>query len=236
MQVSKRIRYFLGHLSCSILVGLLLVALVFLVWYPAPMAHAEGVATIFLMLLAIDVTLGPLLSLLVYKEGKSTLKIDLSIIVLIQVMALSYGVYAIAQSRPAWIVQNGWLFEAVPAAAVDIKDQAKAEAMYQSNSFFGPKWVAVDEAKNLNNSLAAPQLMPSTYADLSLAKTRLNQHALALVDLTQFNPKQDVDRVLQEYPGAMSWIPLRTTGLGLVVLLDKEYKVIDVVNLRPWQE
>lgn len=236
MLISKRIRYFLGHFACSIGVGLLLVGLVFLVWYPAPLASAAGVAAIFLMLLAIDVTLGPLLSLLVYKEDKKTLKMDLSVIVLIQVMALSYGVYAIAQSRPAWVVQSGWLFEVVPANAVDVEDQAKAETIYQSNSFFGPKWVAVNDAKNPNNSLAAPQLMPSTYADLSLAKTRLNQHALALVDLTQFNPKQDVDRVLQEYPGAMSWIPLRTTGLGLVVLLDKEYKVIDVVNLRPWQE
>ena len=236
MMISKKFRYFLGHLACSIMVGLFLVGMVFFVWYPAPLAHAEGVTAIFLMLLAIDVTLGPLLSLLVYKEGKKTLKIDLSVIVLIQVMALSYGVYAIAQSRPAWVVQSGWLFEVVPANAVDVEDQAKAEAMYQSNSFFGPKWVAVNDAKNPNNSLAAPQLMPSTYADLSLAKTRLNQHALALVDLTQFNPKQDVDRILQEYPGAMSWIPLRTTGLGLVVLLDKEYKVIDVVNLRPWQE
>jgi len=181
--------------------------------------------------LAIDVTLGPLLSLLVYKEGKKTLKMDLSI--LIQFMALSYGVYAITQSRPAWIVQIGWVFEVVPANAVDGKDQIKAESQYQSNSFTGLKWAVV---KNPNNSLAAPQLMPSMYADLSLAMTRLHQHALALDDLTKFNPKQDVERILQEYPGAMSWMPLRTTGLGLVVLLDKEYKVIDVINLRPWQE
>jgi len=236
MLVSKRIRYFLGHLTCSILLGLLLLALVFLVWYPAPLAHAEGVTAIFLMLLAIDVTLGPLLSLLVYKEGKKTLKMDLSIIILIQVMALNYGVYAVTQSRPAWIVQSGWLFEVVPANVVNVKDQVKAESQYQFNSFLGPQWVAVNDAKNSNNSLAAPQLMPSTYADLSLAKTRMNQHALALDNLTQFNPKQDVEKILQEYPGAMSWIPLRTTGLGLVVLLDKEYKVIDVVNLRPWQE
>lgn len=237
MLASKRIRYFLGHLTCSIFFGFLLVALVFLVWYPAPLAYAEGVTVIFLMLLAIDVTLGPLLSLLVYKEGKKTLKMDLSIIILIQFMALSYGVYAITQSRPAWIVQTGWVFEVVPANAVDGKDQIKAESQYQSNSFMGLKWVAVNDAKNPNNSFAVPQLMPSTYADLSLARTRLHQHALALDDLTQFNPKQDVERILQEYPEANSWMPLRTTGLGLVVLLNKEQgKVIGVVNLRPWDE
>jgi len=64
--------------------GIVLVGLVFLVWYLIPLASAEGVTTIFLMLLAIHVILGLLLSLQVYKEGKK-LRIDLSIIVLIQV-------------------------------------------------------------------------------------------------------------------------------------------------------
>ena len=59
------------------------------------------------MLLAIDVIVGPLLSLLVYKEGKKTLKMDLSIIVLVQILAMSYGVYVIAQSRPGLDCTSG---------------------------------------------------------------------------------------------------------------------------------
>ncbi len=46
MLASKRIRYFLEHLTCSVF-WLLLVALVLLVWYPTPLAHAEGVTVIF---------------------------------------------------------------------------------------------------------------------------------------------------------------------------------------------
>ena len=118
MTVSKRIKYFLGHLGCSVLVATLLMGLVFLVWYPSPLAHAEGVTKIFLMLLAIDVALGPLLSLLVYKEGKKTLKMDLAIIVLVQILALGYGFHSIAQSRPVWIVQNAEIFQLVRANAV----------------------------------------------------------------------------------------------------------------------
>ncbi len=61
------------------------------------------------MILVVDVIVEPLFSLLVYQEGKKTLQIDLSIIILVQAMALSYGVYTIAQPRPGWIVQSGWL-------------------------------------------------------------------------------------------------------------------------------
>mgnify|MGYP003584235502 CR=1 FL=1 len=236
MFFSKRVRYFLMHFASSILVAIVLIALVFFVWYPAPLASAEGVMTIFLMLVVIDVIVGPLLSLLVDKEGKKTLKMDLSIIVLIQVLATGYGVYAIAQSRPAWIVQAGWLFEVIPANVVDTKDQKQADPDYNNNGWLQPQWVAVDDAKNLNNSLTAPQLMPSTYNDLSYAGQRLKQYAEPLSSLKQFNKASDFERVLKDYPTAQYWMPLRTTGVGLTVLLDSDYKIIKVVNLRPWQE
>lgn len=54
---------------------------------------------------------------------------DLSIIILIRFMALSYNVYAMTHFRPAWSVQTGWVFEVVPANAVDGKDQIKAESV-----------------------------------------------------------------------------------------------------------
>jgi hypothetical protein len=197
---------------------------------------AEGVTTIFIMLLAIDVIVGPLLSLLVYKEGKKTLKMDLSIIVLVQILAMSYGVYVIAQSRPAWIVQAGWLFEVVPASAIDVDDQEQANQSYKNNSWLQPEWIAVDDAKNPQNTLAAPQLMPTTYNDLSYAQQRLKQYAQPLESLRQFNEPKAIEKILDAYPMAQSWMPLRTTGIGLTVLLDQDYKVIKVVDLRPWQE
>lgn len=231
---SKRIRYFLLHLACSVILGLILVALVFLVWYPAPLASAEGVTTIFLMLLTIDVIVGPLLSLLVYKEGKNTLKMDLSVIVIVQILALSYGVYAIAQSRPAWIVQSGWLFEVVPANAIDSDDQKKAQQPYNHNSLLKPQWVAVDDQKNPKNMLAAPQLMPTTFTNVSDAELRFKQHAQLLPALEQFNDKEMIENVLKSYSNAHYWMPLRTSGIGLTILLDKNYNVIDIVDLRPW--
>ena len=86
--MSKRLKFFLSHLVLSCLLALVVVGLVFFIWYPAPLAKAVGVTQIFLMMLMIDVIIGPVLGLLVYKDGKKTLKLDLSVIILIQIAAL----------------------------------------------------------------------------------------------------------------------------------------------------
>ncbi len=97
----------------SIASTFIVIGLVFFIWYPSPLATAVGVTHIFLMMLVIDVILGPLLGLLVYKEGKKTLKFDLSVIILIQISALCYGVFSIEQGRPAWLVYSVDRFELV---------------------------------------------------------------------------------------------------------------------------
>ena len=77
-----KIKYFLSHLIVSLLIACCCLILVFYVWHPVPLAKAIGVTHIFLMMLIIDVILGPLLTLLVAKQGKKTLKFDLSVIIL----------------------------------------------------------------------------------------------------------------------------------------------------------
>lgn len=236
MTLSKRIRYFLGHFSCSMGVGLILLALVFLVWYPAPLAKAEGVTHIFLMLLAIDVTLGPVLSLLVYKEGKKTLKMDLTVVILIQLCAMFYGLYSIAQSRPVWIVQNGNIFQMVRANAILPEDQKDAKLEYRSNSWMGPKWVAVNQQLSQYQRYAEQTLVPNVYTALSDAKQRIKKNAQQLDVLNTFNDSAHVQQILTQYPTATAWMPLRTTGLSLVVLLDQQQNIVATVDLRPWQE
>ena len=83
--MSKRLKFFLSHLSISLMIALCVVGLVFFIWYPTPLATAVGVTQIFLMMLAIDVTVGPILGFIVYKEGKKTLKMDLTVIILLSI-------------------------------------------------------------------------------------------------------------------------------------------------------
>lgn len=237
MFISKRLRFFIGHLSCSILIALSMVILVFFIWYPTPLAFAEGVTHVLIMLLLIDIVVGPLLALIIYRENKRTLKMDLGIIIFVQILAMCYGIYSIAQSRPVWIVQNGSIFQLVRANSILPEDQKLAKKEYSRNGWGKPQWVAVDQSHSQYERYAEQTLVPNLYTELSAAGFRIRQNAQSLETLISFNNDVEIKKYLKLYPNADAWMPLRTTGLDLVVLLEKQKgEVISVVNLRPWQE
>lgn len=234
--MSKRIRYFFGHLSASFCFAIILTLVVFFIWYPTPLASAEGVIYIFYMILFVDIIIGPLLGLLIYKEGKKNLKNDLLIIIILQLVAVFYGVYSIAQSRPVWIAQNGAIFQLVRANAILPEDQDKASTEFRYNHWWKPNWVAVNQRHPQYEFYAEPTLVPNLYEDLSHAMPRISRYAQPISRLALFNSQHQINEKLKKYPQVSSWMPLRTTGSDLVVLFDKKMQIINVVDLRPWSE
>ena len=244
--MSKRLKFFLGHLSISFFIALLVVSLVFFIWYPSPLANAVGVTHIFLMLLVIDVILGPLLGLLVYKEGKKTLKFDLSVIILIQIAALCYGVFSIEQGRPAWLVYNVDRFELVRKNELVDTNIQQAQPQFQKPSWFKPQYVATEFAKDTqqrNDEMFAEVFSgisiaqrPERYVELTQAKNQIQQRAQNLELLKQFNDQQSVQKILAKYPQATGFIPLKANAVDMTVLINKEKgEVVKIVDLRPWK-
>ncbi len=243
--MTKRIKFFVGHLSVSAFIALIMVSVVFFCWYPAPLAKAIGVTKIFLMLIAIDVIVGPLFTLLVYKEGKKTLKMDLMVIVLIQILAFLYGIHNIIEGRPAWIVQKDDRFELIRNNDVirENIDQVKPE--YQKSSWFKPQFVYIDYGTtdierhqkmmdDLSHGIVA-SYNPKRYSDMKYAKVNIQKKMQKNDKLLVFNHKISVKRVLKKYPQAVGWMPLSTNNIDMVVLLDKEGQVVKIVDLRPWK-
>ena len=244
--MSKRLKFFFSHLSISFLIALLVIGLVFFVWYPAPLAKAVGVTNIFLMMLAIDVIVGPILGWLVYQEGKKTLKFDLSVIILIQIAALCYGVFSIEQGRPAWLVYNVDRFELVRKNELVDTNIQQAQPQFQQPSWFKPQYVATEFAKDIqqrNDEMFAEVLggisiaqRPERYVELTQAKTQIQQRAQNLELLKQFNDQQSVQKILAKYPKADAWLPLKATAVDMTVLINKEKgEVVKIVDLRPWK-
>lgn len=244
--MSKRLKFFLNHLLISFLIALLVIGLVFFIWYPSPLASAVGVTHIFLMLLVIDVILGPLLGLLVYKEGKKTLKFDLSVIILIQIAALCYGVFSIEQGRPAWLVFHVDRFELVRKNDLILENIDQAQSQFQHVSWSKPQFVAVKSAVSTQQhqndiftevlgSISLAQ-QPERYVELTKAKAQIQKRGLPLKELEQYNPKAEVEKTLAKYPNADVWLPLKTTAVDMVVLVNKESaSIIKIVDLRPWE-
>ena len=242
--MSKRLKFFLGHLFISLLIALLVVGLVFFIWYPSPLATAVGVTQIFLMILVIDVIVGPILGLLVYKEGKKSLKFDLTVIILLQLSALFYGIYSIEQGRPAWIVFNVDRFELIRKNEIVDQNVNRAQPQFQQPSWFKPQFVATEFAKNIqqrNDDMFAEVLSgisiaqrPERYVDFIQAKEQIQQRAQKLELLQQYNNKTDVEKILAKYPQATAFLPLKASAVDMTILMDQNSNVIKIVDLRPW--
>lgn len=117
---SGKLQAFLIHLGSSAAIVGAIAALMLFIWYPQPWFEHDGGWTVFRLILLVDVVLGPLLTLIVYRRGKAELRRDLGIIVAIQLGALAFGVTTMLQHRPVFLV-------------------------YAENNFFAVTWKEVRE-------------------------------------------------------------------------------------------
>ncbi len=140
----SRGRAFLSHLGLSATVVGVVCALIFFVWYPYPYFHAMGGWNVLRVLIGVDLVLGPLLTLIVFKPGKWGLKFDLAFIAFVQLAALVYGLTAIYRERPSFTVFAVDRFIVVAERDVNPQDLAAAReaGRVADKPFRGPLLVA----------------------------------------------------------------------------------------------
>jgi hypothetical protein len=112
------------HLAISALVVGAFLALVISVWYPPPLLQGAGGMRLVLIVAAVDLVAGPLITLLIYKKGKPGLAFDLTVIALLQASALAYGLHTTWVSRPAYLVLSPYRATLVAANELYPADQA----------------------------------------------------------------------------------------------------------------
>jgi len=111
----SRFKAFLIHFSISLFVFFILLYFILIQWYPSPLFENDGGWRVIRIIVGIDLVLGPLLTLIVFKPGKPGLKFDLSMIALLQTLALSWGVWTTYNERPAAVIYTIDHFTPVPA-------------------------------------------------------------------------------------------------------------------------
>lgn len=242
-----KLKAFSWHLLASLIIAFISLLIVFFVWYPQPLYQATGVIKIFSIMLGIDIILGPLLTFMVYKPNKKTLKFDLTVIVLLQLAAFTYGFYHVYDGRPAWIVYNVDRFDLVKNNEIDSRKLKNALPEYQKVSNSGPKYIAAviptDDREVSQQILfdeisygVAPSQRPELYQPLNKVNALLVAKSKPIDELYNYNDKAEVDKILSQHPTVNSYLPLKASALDMVVLLDKKEseKVVGIVDLRPW--
>lgn len=112
-------------------------------WYPDQLFELMKAAPIFIIFAVTDITVGPLLTFVIYRKNKRGLKKDLTVIALIQIAAFCIGIRTLAEARPIWIVYSYGVLEIV--SAKDMLAEEKKETLPAStytSSWLGPKLVS----------------------------------------------------------------------------------------------
>lgn len=104
--LKHRLRASVIHLTISLAIASLAALLVFGWWYPYPYRDLSGGRELFTLVVAVDVVLGPLITLVIFNAAKTRrhLLMDFSVIGLLQVAALTYGLWTVFVARPVHLV------------------------------------------------------------------------------------------------------------------------------------
>lgn len=249
--VKIRIKATAVHLAISGLVAGTAMAVIFLVWYPGALAGAQGVDRLILIMIGVDVVLGPIMTLIVYVPGKKGLWFDLMVIAAVQTAALLYGMGTIFGGRPAYVVFNVDRFDVVAVQEVDEASLEKAMAAGQPGiSWFGPHWTAArmpsDPDKQFDitmNAMAGgadlPQL-PELFVPLKRDREQMLRRLRPLDELRKINELDDAAwaKRLADWGGRpeaeLGYLPMNANAREGAVILDADTaEIIDVVLLTP---
>lgn len=92
------------HFLISLTAFLLLLSIILFLWYPGILFSVGGGWAGLQIVFGVDLILGPLLTLVVFKSGKQGLKFDLSCIAIFQVACMTAGMFVVYGERPIALV------------------------------------------------------------------------------------------------------------------------------------
>jgi len=252
MKTITRYKAAVVHLSISALIAILLCLIVFAVWYPNPLYNATNVTHIFLLILIVDVAIGPLITLIIFNPKKKELKWDLAIIAILQLSALAYGVFTVYSSRPVYLIFNIDRFDLVRAndlASENINAANLSE--FKRLPFLGPK-VAVavrpddinERQKILFSSLNGGEdlpFLPKYYETYEQRKSDVKSRISSIDQLISYNKSSfaEINNLKKKYEKkglAIGYIPLKGPHKDLSVIVNSENgDGIEIVDFAPWQ-
>jgi hypothetical protein len=180
------------HLTISLFVIGVFLSVVFFIWYPQPLFTFARVIEPLKLLILVDVIIGPILTFIVYKKYKKSLKFDLSIIALLQIVALSYGVQTIYNGRSSLIAMYAGEFHYLIEKYAD-NGKLKYQQL-QPSVFSKPKIVYVSNLANMDLYNSYNLFEPVTDFNLMVLP-----HALSLDNMrARFSAKVEEINALEE--------------------------------------
>ena len=247
-----RFKAFAIHLCISALIAVVVVSTMLFVWYPGTFFDAMGGNTLVMILVGVDVVLGPLITLIIFNplKARHLIRLDLTLIGIVQAAALAYGVAVVAEVRPVYLVFTVDRFDLV--AATDIQDEELAKvtrAEYRDIPWGKPRTVAAQMPADTNEQLriiqagangADLQTFPQHYVPYETLASAALARAKPLADLRKRHPDElaAIDKAVKETgrgDDGLRFLPLKARNQDQAVLLDaKTGAIAGFARVNPW--
>lgn len=240
------------HLGISAAIGAAIVAAMLLVWYPEPLFTAMGGNTVVMILVAVDVVLGPLITLIVFnpKKALTLIRLDLAVIAMVQLAALAYGISVVATARPVYVVFTVDRFDVVAANEIRAGELARVtDDRFKGIPWGKPRTIAVKSPTNPDEQVrviqsalrgADLQTFPQYYVPYEDLAREALRRSRPLERLRKGHPDAagDIDATLARLGRTLAdtnYLPLKGRARDFSVLLDaKTGAVVGTVKVIPW--
>lgn len=237
------------HLAISASVVAAVISIVFLFWYPGWTFEIAGAMQPVFVLVGVDLVLGPLLTLIVYKQGKPGLLFDLWFIALVQVAALVYGSYTLHSTRPHYLVFAIDRVTLVAETSIDPSlieyDELKNKPMREVVRVFARAPANPKQMEQFMQSVlfgGERDLERRTeYWEPWLSGSEIIREAIA--PLADFEPASElerqiidnaIDRYAAEHPN-LGILPIGGIEEDIGMLMDRDTLAdLDVIKVNPW--
>jgi len=235
-----RLRAFGLHVLASASVLTLVLGSLYLGWYRWPGWYIADARSVAFMLIGIDLTLGPLLTLIVARSTKPRAELvrDIGIIATVQLCALIYGGVSLWMGRPLYYAFSENVLQLVQASDLSTHELELARqqhAALRPHWYSLPRWIWAplpadpDAARKIVMSTLDGGddviAMPRYFRRWSDGTSALRQQLKRVKDVAYFSPGQkkalgERMRTLGLDPDQANALPLTGRGSPLLVVFD----------------
>ncbi|MCW8196550.1 hypothetical protein F6455_17285 [Proteobacteria bacterium 005FR1] len=239
-----KLRATLFHALVTCVSACIAAFLIFYLWYPEDYAQMVGGLNLFLLVCGVELVLGPAVSFIIYNPRKShrELLLDYSLVGLIQLAALAFGIHSTYIARPVFTVFVKDRFEIVTQADIQ-EDLSSVPSTLMPLSWSGPELISVEFPKDsrqsseiLFSALAGKDihLMPRYYRPFSPGEAVEESGSIGELAARVGDP--EMRSQLEAFASKeFGWLPVMARSGVWTAVLDKQTgQVLDYLPYDPF--
>lgn len=246
--IKTKLKAFFVHFLLSLILVVLIGFNIIYFWFPLEYLNLTEFKEISILIISVDLVLGPLLTFVIFQPNKKSIYFDLSVIALFQILAFTYGTYTLFQIHPVYLTFSGNSFSLISAKDVNPENSKYNEYKISKLSSMNLAYAEMPtDLTNLLNVIVGNKtkgnknleqrtefykpyskhindiLKNTLDASLIFSNKKINKNALKFL-----SKHKNIDN--------FSFLPLRGVTKNAILALDKKSaQPIEIIDIDPWK-